>query len=328
MLPPNLPLLHGNWVDLIIILVLLWFVVDGIGRGFLSGFLELLVFGGSFFLALKSYGLLSYLLVGNFSLTKGIADALGFLLAGFLSEVILAFLSQLLLEKLPKNILLYPGNRLLGFIPSFLNGLIVLAFFLTLLISLPISPVVKAGIESSRLGKPLVDKTQRLEQTLNNIFGGAVNDTLNFLTVNPQGSENINLHFTTANYSPDSAAEQTMFNYVNQQRVSRGIKPLVLDAKLQNLARAHDKDMFNRGYFSHYTPEGLSPFDRMKNAGISFEAAGENLAYAPGVDIADTGLMNSPGHRANILNPEFGKVGIGVINGGIYGEMFAQEFTN
>ncbi|KKR88441.1 MAG: SCP-like protein extracellular [Candidatus Gottesmanbacteria bacterium GW2011_GWA2_41_12] len=66
----------------------------------------------------------------------------------------------------------------------------------------------------------------------------------------------------------------------------------------------------------------------MKNAGIFYTEAGENLAFAPNVNIAHAGLMNSPGHRANILSPDFGKVGIGVIDGGIYGEMFVQKFTD
>jgi uncharacterized protein YkwD len=86
--------------------------------------------------------------------------------------------------------------------------------------------------------------------------------------------------------------------------------------------------MLARGYFSHYTPEGLSPFDRMTQAGIAYTSAGENLAFSPNVQLAMQGLMQSPGHRANILSKDYGKVGIGVIDGGIYGEMFVQEFTN
>ena len=66
----------------------------------------------------------------------------------------------------------------------------------------------------------------------------------------------------------------------------------------------------------------------MDKAGIHFQAAGENLALAPNINLAHQGLMNSPGHRANILSPDFKKVGIGVIDGGIYGEMFVQEFSN
>ena len=63
---------------------------------------------------------------------------------------------------------------------------------------------------------------------------------------------------------------------------------------LRNLARAHSNDMFKRGYFSHYTPEGLSPFDRMEKAGINYQYAGENLALAPSTDSCNAGTHEQP----------------------------------
>ena len=102
----------------------------------------------------------------------------------------------------------------------------------------------------------------------------------------------------------------------------------MIDEELVQFARSYSLDMFQRGYFSHYNPEGESPFDRMEKAGITYTSAGENLALAPSVELSMQGLMNSPGHRVNILRPEFGKVGIGVMDGGIYGKMFTQEFTD
>ena len=86
--------------------------------------------------------------------------------------------------------------------------------------------------------------------------------------------------------------------------------------------------MFARGYFSHYTPEDKDPFERMREANVKFRAAGENLALAPTLQIAHTGLMNSPGHRENILRPAFGRVGIGILDGGRRGLMVSQEFRN
>ena len=86
--------------------------------------------------------------------------------------------------------------------------------------------------------------------------------------------------------------------------------------------------MFVRGYFSHYTPEGKDPFQRMHDAGVTYRTAGENLALAPTLQLAHTGLMNSPGHRANILHPQFGRVGIGILDGGRRGIMVSQEFRN
>lgn len=119
-----------------------------------------------------------------------------------------------------------------------------------------------------------------------------------------------------------------MLQLVNEERTSRGLKPLALDPELVPVARTHSADMFSRGYFSHYTPEGEDPFQRMKDAGVKFRTAGENLALAPTLQIAHTGLMNSPGHRANILNPAFGRVGIGIMSGGRRGKMVSQEFRN
>ena len=97
---------------------------------------------------------------------------------------------------------------------------------------------------------------------------------------------------------------------------------------MTRVARAHSKDMFTRGYFAHNTPEGKTPFDRMRAANIVFTAAGENLALAQTLEIAHNNLMNSPGHRANILQPAFGRLGIGVLDGGFYGLMISQEFRN
>jgi uncharacterized protein YkwD len=86
--------------------------------------------------------------------------------------------------------------------------------------------------------------------------------------------------------------------------------------------------MFARGYFAHYSPEGTDPFQRMDAAGVKYRAAGENLALAQTVEMAHTNLMNSPGHKANILNPAYGRLGIGVLDGGYYGLMISQEFRN
>jgi len=155
-----------------------------------------------------------------------------------------------------------------------------------------------------------------------------LNETLNFLTVKPEGNETVSLHFSTKNGTVDEQAEKAMVAMVNSERKKAGLLPVTADIGLTEVGRAHSQDMFARGYFSHYTPEGESPFDRMDKAAIVYTYAGENLALAPSTDLAMQGLMNSPGHRANILNPHFNKIGVGVIDGGIYGMMFSQEFTD
>lgn len=123
-----------------------------------------------------------------------------------------------------------------------------------------------------------------------------------------------------------SADEQKMLNLVNAERTSRGLNPLQVDPQLVKLARLKSQDMINKGYFSHQSPTYGSPFEMMRNYGVNYRMAGENLAGAPTVERAHDSLMNSSGHRANILRQQFTHVGIGIVNGGPYGKMFTQMF--
>lgn len=123
-----------------------------------------------------------------------------------------------------------------------------------------------------------------------------------------------------------SAEESKMVNLVNQARVSQGIKPLTVNSQLVNLARKKSQDMVAKNYFSHNSPTYGSPFDMMKNAGITYRIAGENLAGAATTESAHQNLMNSSGHRANILNSSFTEIGIGIASGSIYGNIYTQMF--
>nr|WP_245867806.1 CAP domain-containing protein [Sporomusa silvacetica] len=109
-----------------------------------------------------------------------------------------------------------------------------------------------------------------------------------------------------------SATEQQAVNLLNADRRANGLPDLQVDSRLTTLARNYAQDMLNRNYFSHYSPEGQSPFDRIKLAGITYSAAGENIGINQTVQQAEVAFMNSSGHRANILNSSYTKVGIGV----------------
>ncbi|MBO8127800.1 MAG: hypothetical protein H0Z39_01160 [Peptococcaceae bacterium] len=124
-----------------------------------------------------------------------------------------------------------------------------------------------------------------------------------------------------------TADEAKMFELVNQERAKRGLAPLQVDPELVKLARLKAQDMVDKGYFAHYSPTYGSPFDMMRKFGVSYRYAGENLSGAPTVERAHTGLMNSPGHRANILSKNYTRAGIGVIEGSRYGKIWVQMFT-
>lgn len=126
--------------------------------------------------------------------------------------------------------------------------------------------------------------------------------------------------------SAPSAEHAEALNLLNLDRAKEGLPPLVYNTRLARLAQSYAEDMIERRFFSHDNPEGLTPFDRMNRAGISYRHAGENLAVNDSVAAAETAFMNSPSHRDNILSPKFTEVGIGVKyapNGKVY---VVQEF--
>lgn len=107
--------------------------------------------------------------------------------------------------------------------------------------------------------------------------------------------------------------EQQLFDLTNAARVRHGRSILRWDDAISETARKHSLDMADNDYFSHDNLEGQSPFDRMKADDIAFKRAGENLAYGQSSSIfAHEGLMNSKGHRDNILIEEYSHLGIGV----------------
>lgn len=269
------------------------------------------------------------LLVDNFSLPHSFANALGFLIVAVIAELLLStFLFRVVLKRIPWEWWKNKWQRLLGIIPSVANGLVLIAFFLTLFIALPIRPQIKTAITSSKVGGYLVAQTVRFEKQLAEVFGGALKDTLTYFTIEPRSTEKVDLTFEAQTLTVDEAAEQAMFALVNQERRNRGIPDLQWDPQIVTVARAHSRDMWERKYFSHVNPDGDDPGDRLEQGGVEFTLAGENIALAPTTSLAHQGLMNSEGHRHNILDPNFKRIGIGIIDGGVYGKMFTQNFAD
>lgn len=122
--------------------------------------------------------------------------------------------------------------------------------------------------------------------------------------------------------------EQQMVDLVNRERTSNGLSALRVDTTLTEMARAHSLDMIQRRYFSHYTPEGGSVADRANAAGLAWNKVGENLALAPDLASAHDGLMQSPGHRENILSPGYTRIGIGIYREEGLGLVITQNFAD
>lgn len=121
--------------------------------------------------------------------------------------------------------------------------------------------------------------------------------------------------------------ESEVVRLVNAERSKTGLAPLTQDWQLSRVARYKSQDMKDLSYFSHTSPTYGSPFEMMKSFGITYSTAGENIAkgYSTPEDVVKA-WMNSPGHRANILNSSYTHIGVGyVAQGGYWTQMFISK---
>jgi uncharacterized protein YkwD/uncharacterized membrane protein required for colicin V production len=321
-----------TWLDWAVILALLAFVAAGMGRGFLLGALDLAGMVVSLGVAVLGYRQLAPLLMQYLGLSEAIATLGAFLALAVLANTIFAAVINALARVLgPILLLLGPLailDRLLGAIPGLVKGLLVVTLALLPFALLPLAPPLSAAIERSTVASRLAVAAVDLAPAAESVLGRELGRGLAFLAP-PQTEEGLRLHFgALGTLAPDPDAEAEMLQLLNQERARAGLEPLQPDERLRDVARAHSREMFELEYFAHDSPVSGSPADRVRQADIPFGLAGENLAFAPNVQVAHEGLMQSPGHRANILRPEFRRVGIGVIRSQFRGRMFTQEFTD
>ncbi|WP_391558874.1 CAP domain-containing protein [Robertmurraya sp.] len=124
---------------------------------------------------------------------------------------------------------------------------------------------------------------------------------------------------TTQTTSALSAYEQKVVDLTNQERAKNGLAALKVDTALSKVAREKSLDMSKNGYFSHTSPTYGSPFDMMKQFGISYQYAGENIAMGQRTpEEVVQAWMNSEGHRKNILSANFNYIGVGYVESGNY----------
>lgn len=318
----------GNWVDLVILLILAYFIYEAFRVGFWIVLADFLSFLLSLLISLRGYQIAANLLRTQFSLSPSISNALGFLFTAIVTEAILGIIFIRATTKIPKKYWNTKWANYLAVVPAIGEGIILIAFLLTLILGLPIKPSIKEDVTQSKIGGILINQTSGIEKRLNEIFGGVIEDSLTYFTVKPQSNETIPLNVESRDLRDDPQAEAEMFALVNQERVKVGLNALVWAPEIVPVSRAHATDMWERSYFGHVSPDGEDVGDRLDKHQVKYRLAGENLALAPTTQTAHTGLMNSDGHRANILHPDFKKIGIGVIDNGYYGKMFVQVFTD
>ncbi|MEP6681774.1 MAG: CvpA family protein [Parafilimonas sp.] len=317
-----------NWIDILLVAIILIAVWAGWQRGFIVGSLELLGWLGSVCFGFIFYPYVATLLQKYFPSIGVWKLPVSLVLVIIIARLILSLIINGILSTTTARMHQSSLNHAAGIIPGFINGLIFSTLVAALLFSFPISNAVSSTARNSKVANKFALQAEWFNEKISPVFDKAVKQSINKLTVEPESDEIVKLPFKTNDFKERPDLEAKMLVLVNKERKKAGLPPLAADPALQKVALAHSADMFQRGYFAHITPEGKDPFDRMRDANIKFLLAGENLALAQTLFIAHESLMNSPGHRANILRSGFGRLGIGILDGGVYGIMISQEFKN
>lgn len=138
---------------------------------------------------------------------------------------------------------------------------------------------------------------------------------------NETSNSNQNVATTTA-----TAEETELLNLINAERKKNGLSELKFDEELLKVARIKAQDLVDNNYFSHNSPIYGSPFEMMKAFGITYKAAGENIAGNSTLEGAVNAWMNSEGHKANILSNAYNYTGIGIVDSPKYGKILVQMF--
>ncbi|MFA7169407.1 MAG: CvpA family protein [Candidatus Paceibacterota bacterium] len=326
--------MFGNYIDLIVIFYVLVYAIAGIRKNIpnlVASLLSLLI---ALFLAFSTYKFSADFFENNFQIKDAYASAIGFFLNIFIFKLIVIVLLDKLFQKNAKifkieNVSL---KNILGTTVAALYGMLIVFIMFSSFISLSLPTFINKKIGNSEFGRLIQDDTFGMNNNFKDIFGGILKAALqdfSFMNIETGPDETVDLGFKALEVSINSEAEEQMLEMVNQERVSRGLKALEINEEARRAARDYGEYLFKNGIFSHTDLEGNSPGDRIKEYDVEFMMTGENLAYASNLKEAHEGLMNSKGHRENILHPFFGRVGIGVIDGGEeYGMIFVQEFLD
>lgn len=314
------------YIEIFVILIVLAYGWAGYRRGFLVQLFDLAGIVAAFILALRYFDFFASIF-SRWGLNQDLTKPFGFFTLWTLLQIIFYLINLLIFHFVPKEIDDNRINRYIGIIPGLTKGVVVVAIVLMIFFILPISPQFKDNLIKYPISGFLIRSGAQAETQMEKILGDL--NSLNFFgQVDKNDEEMTKLNFKAQNISVDENSENIMVNSVNETRTKAGLRELKIDYTIRTVARNHSIDMAKNSYFSHIGLDSKTPADRMKDGGVTYWLAGENIALAPNGAVAEIGFMNSPKHRDNILDPKFGRIGIGIIDLGVYGKMVTQNFAD
>ena len=318
-------------VDVVIVLILVLAGITGHQRGLIHQIFELVCLLLATVTALLAYGDVGIFVRDWIPLSLSLTNTMAFILIWVVSETVYSlFVRVFILSRLQKEFLLQEVNEFGGMILGITKTAIVLAVALLLFAGMPLQASIKRTVTDAYIPNFLLMSTGLGQAWMADSLGRDAGDSLNVYTsqANAYSDKTTNLGFSTTAVKVSADSEEALLDLINHERVAKSLPPLTMNQKARAVAREYAAKMLADGRFGYVDLQGNTPFMRLRAGNVVFDAAGENLASAPTVQLAHQGLMNSPSHRDNILSPYYHTVGIGVVDAGIYGLMVVEDFTD
>ncbi len=320
-------------IDLIVIAVVLLLLMRGWYRGFVREAMDL----AGLLVGIVAAFRLGPAVGSIIEAMAGVSDEAGRMIGGFVVLVAVgigAAVGTRLIERHARLPGLNLINRVGGAGLAVAWGVFLATLLLSLAVIAPMPPAVAGHLDDSAVARTLTDPDGVPQEVFTTLAGDRIVEALLNLR-HVLGTRKVILEGDdTVTFPPvagddleaDPAAATDVFERLNRARVDEGLDPLAWSPALAQVGAGHAAEMYLDGYFSHVSPETGTVGERLAAAGIVYVIAGENLALAATPGEVHDGLMGSPGHRANILRPEFRRIGIAVVAGPL-GLMTVQVFT-
>src|SRR2546427_6742985 len=232
-----------NIIDILLVLLVLLSLLNGWRRGFILGVIDLLGWALSLLAGLRFYPSVARWLGTHAALWPHVWDRpVAFILIAVITSVGVHLLGRAIVKRLPKDIHQRKFNQVLGIVPGLANALIAAAIVAALLLAIPLNEGLRERARDSALVNRLAVYAQRLEAALHPVFGEAIAETLNLLTIRPESNERVSLPYTVATPNPRPELEAKMLELVNGERIAAGLRPLAADPELVQVARQHSAD--------------------------------------------------------------------------------------
>lgn len=320
-------------IDLVILVFLALLLVRGWTRGFVRESMDLVGLVIGTILAFRLGPAVGAMVAAMANTSDEAARLIGGFIVFFAVGIGAAFVTRAIERKarLPGLNLV---NRAGGAGLAAAWGAFVATIVLTLGVVLPMPQAVADSIDDSAFARTLTDPDGVAQGVFTGLAGDRLIETmLNLrrvvgtrrLVVDPDSIVEIG-QADPSELERDHETAAEIFELVNSARIDAGLDPLAWSDALAEVGADHAFEMYLDGYFAHISTRTGDLGDRLTSAGITFSVAGENLALATTVTEVHEGLMESPGHRANIEGELYDRVGIAVVRGPL-GLMTIEVFT-